>query len=193
VTASLFSYPEVHAFVAASQLTLEKVLGVSCLHNSSLAVNPATGEIAYAAGCVVVIYNAARNKQVRFFRAEKTVSCLAFSKDGDYLAIGERGHQPAIIVMDLKTGQDVADLKGHSHGISCVAFSADSKHLVSVGFRHDHNLHVWDWRSTTPVASNKIAQKVTHPPTTRLARSWEGGGWGAGRGKRRKQQARRRG
>ena len=84
----------------AAKLT-EKVLGTTCLHNSSLDANPATGEIAYAAGCVVVIYNSTRNKQVRFFRAEKTVSCLTFSADGNYLAIGEVGQAIALHLSHL--------------------------------------------------------------------------------------------
>lgn len=37
----------------------------TCLHNSTLAVNPVTGDVAYPAGCVVVIYQPRRNRQFR--------------------------------------------------------------------------------------------------------------------------------
>lgn len=37
----------------------------TCLHNSALAVNPVTGDVAYPAGCVVVIYQPRRNRQFR--------------------------------------------------------------------------------------------------------------------------------
>ncbi|CAM9730632.1 unnamed protein product, partial [Hapterophycus canaliculatus] len=68
------------------------------MHNNALAVNPITGDVAYPAGCVVVIYQARRNRQFRFLRTSKTVSCLAFSRDGDMLVVGERGHQPSATV-----------------------------------------------------------------------------------------------
>ena len=37
----------------------------TCLHNSALAVNPITGDVAYPAGSVVVIYQPRRNRQFR--------------------------------------------------------------------------------------------------------------------------------
>lgn len=55
--------------VSIAQLQLERVLGMTCVHNSSLAVNNVTGEIAYPAGCIVVVYNPKRNRQVRLAHA----------------------------------------------------------------------------------------------------------------------------
>lgn len=55
--------------VSIAQLQLERVLGMTCVHNSSLAVNNVTGEIAYPAGCIVVVYNPKRNRQVRLVHA----------------------------------------------------------------------------------------------------------------------------
>jgi WD40 repeat protein len=127
-----------------TKLTLERVLGLTCLSNAMLAVNPVTGEIAYAAGCIVVIYNLRRNKQVRYYRVEKTVSCICFSSNGQYLAIGEKGYLPAITIWDGNDGSLCAELQLHKYGISCMAFSKDNKYLVTAGLVHDQHLYVWD-------------------------------------------------
>ena len=40
------------------------------------------------------------------------------------------------------------------------AFSPNNKHIVSIGTQHDMTVHVWNWKSRSKVASNKIAAKV---------------------------------
>jgi mitogen-activated protein kinase binding protein 1 len=129
---------------ARTRLTLERVLGVTSLSNAMLAVNPTTGEIAYAAGCIVVIYNLRRNKQVRYYRVEKSVACLCFSPSGQFLAIGEKGYLPAITIWDGSDGTLCAELPLHKYGVACMAFSRDSAYLVSVGLVHDQQLVAWD-------------------------------------------------
>jgi WD40 repeat protein len=146
-----------------------------------------TGEIAYPAGSVVVVYNPKRNKQTRFFvsKSNKPIVSLCFSPNGKFLATGEvrlpsflvvselifffffflpffsqSGHQPSITVWDLTTQQAVADFKGHKFGVSCLAFSPNMKHLASVGFQHDGYLTLWDWKTGSQVGGNKIATKV---------------------------------
>ncbi|CAM9225132.1 unnamed protein product, partial [Phaeothamnion confervicola] len=126
-------------------LSLDRVLGQTCLGNSALAVNPATGDVAYPAGCVVVVYQPRRNRQIRYFRAGKAVSCLAFSRDGAMLAVGERGHQPSVIVWDTATGAVLRELKGgHRFGVGCLAFSPRGHLLVTCGFKYDRTLQIWE-------------------------------------------------
>ena len=144
----------------SSKITLEKCIGLTSKTNSSFTVNPATGEVAYAAGSVVVVYSARRNRQVRFFRASKSVSCCCFSSDGKFLAIGETGHAPAVIVWDLSTGAVKSELKGHKFGVSALAFSPSASTLVSAGYKHDRRLYIWNWRAARPVAAARISQKV---------------------------------
>ncbi|GMI12991.1 hypothetical protein TrVE_jg4264 [Triparma verrucosa] len=142
------------------KLTLEKVIGLTTQNNSGLSVNNSNGDIAYLAGRCVVVYSARRNRQVRFFRASKAVASCTFSSDGKYLAVGESGKEPAIIVFDTTTGAVLSELKAHKFGISCLAFSPSSSVLVSCGFKHDRRMYIWNWKGARPVAAARLSQQV---------------------------------
>ncbi len=63
--------------ISAPALALERVIGLTTLHNCALSAHPASGEVAYAAGCVAVLYNAKRNRQSRYFRAAKPIASVS--------------------------------------------------------------------------------------------------------------------
>ncbi|CAH1263187.1 MAPKBP1 [Branchiostoma lanceolatum] len=145
----------------SDRVTLERVLGLTLTSNCGLASSPVTGVIAYPAGCVVVLFNTKKNKQSHIFNtSRKTISALAFSKDGKYVITGESGHQPGVRVWDVEEKTQVAEFQGHKFGVSCVAFSSNMKYVVSVGYQHDMLVNVWNWRTSTLVASNKVSSKV---------------------------------
>ncbi|XP_078675991.1 WD repeat-containing protein 62-like isoform X2 [Branchiostoma floridae x Branchiostoma belcheri] len=145
----------------SDRVTLERVLGLTLTNNCGLASSPVTGVIAYPAGCVVVLFNTKKNKQSHIFNtSRKTISALAFSKDGKYVVTGESGHQPGVRVWDVEEKTQVAEFQGHKFGVSCVAFSSNMKYVVSVGYQHDMLVNVWNWRTSTLVASNKVSSKV---------------------------------
>ncbi|XP_053123806.1 WD repeat-containing protein 62 [Hemicordylus capensis] len=140
---------------------LERVLGITTQTSNGLACDPNTGQIAYPAGCVVVILNPRKNKQRHIFNtSRKTVSALSFSLDGKLIVTGENGHRPAVRVWDVEEKAQVSELHGHKHGVACVAFSPNMKYLVSMGYPHDMVVNVWDWKKDTLVASNKVSCKV---------------------------------
>ena len=122
--------------MSRSALSLERVIGLTTLSATSL-TSSKSGDIFYAAGCVVVRYDHNSNRQSGFFTAVKSVSCVAISRCEKYLAVGERGHQPCVCVFDIESGKLLTRLSGHKHGIGCMSFSPDSKYLVSCGFKHD--------------------------------------------------------
>jgi hypothetical protein len=71
-------------------MELERAIGLTAM-GSAIASSPATGEIAYLAGCVVVLYDAMRNRQT-FLKApavQKAIMCVKFSPQGKYIAAGE--------------------------------------------------------------------------------------------------------
>ncbi|KAJ1656676.1 hypothetical protein IWQ61_003792 [Dispira simplex] len=90
----------------------------------------------------------------------KPVACLAFSTDGQYLAVGETGPRPRVLVWDWQQQILLAELESHRFGVVAVLFSPDSRYLVTVGKPHDGFLHVWDWPREIRVASNRITTRV---------------------------------
>ena len=75
------------------QLELERVIGLTAATPSGLACNGISEELAYVAGCVVVIYNVKINCQTHFLTTHgspKPFLCVAFSNQGGkFIAAGE--------------------------------------------------------------------------------------------------------
>ncbi|KAK8387938.1 hypothetical protein O3P69_020086 [Scylla paramamosain] len=143
------------------KVKLERVLGLTVPSNAALDCDPHSGQVAYPAGCTVVLLNSRKNRQHHVQNASrKTITCVAFSPCGRYLATGECGHQPSVRVWDLADRTQMAEFQGHKYGVSCVAFSPTQKYVVSVGSQHDMIVNVWDWRGGVKVASNKFSSKV---------------------------------
>lgn len=147
-------------------LKLEKVIGSTSSSNSVFQSNPVSGDVFYAAGAIVICYSPTDNIQKKYFKCSRSISCLAISNDGKYLAAGERGHMPSIIVWDIESEEQLVVLDGHKHGIGCLQFSTSSKsknspeYLVSVGFKHDNQLKLWNWRDSKVLSNHKIGNKV---------------------------------
>ncbi|WVZ05114.1 hypothetical protein V8G54_018460, partial [Vigna mungo] len=53
------------------------------------------------------------------------------------------GNQSSVLVWDSFTLSVVSELKGHLYGATCICFSPNGKHLVSVG----GYIYLWNWRS----------------------------------------------
>uniref|UniRef100_A0A8B9KWB3 Mitogen-activated protein kinase binding protein 1 n=1 Tax=Astyanax mexicanus TaxID=7994 RepID=A0A8B9KWB3_ASTMX len=128
--------------LAIPQVTLEKVLGITSAGNRGLACDPRSGLVAYPAGCVVVLLNPKKNKQ-------------------HHILNSSNGHMPAVRVWDVAERTQVAELQEHKYGVACVAFSPNSKYIVSVGYQHDMIVNVWAWKKNVVVAANKVSSKVT--------------------------------
>lgn len=144
----------------ADGLSLERIVGITSSGNSSLYSSTTKSNLAYIAGCVVVVYNPEDNKQKSFFKGTRPISCVAFCKNDRYLCAGERGHQPSILVWDTRSREVVHTLAGHTHGVSCIAFSPNGKYLVSAGFKHDRQLIVWNMTDGSVISKHKIGNKV---------------------------------
>ncbi|XP_032227632.2 mitogen-activated protein kinase-binding protein 1 [Nematostella vectensis] len=145
-------------------VVLDTVFGLTAGTNASLSCNAVTGVVAYPAGCVTVLFNPLTGAQDFIHNTlRKTISCLSFSKDGKYLVIGESGHKPSVRAwsIDEPGYPQISEMaNGHKHGVACVAFAPDLKHVVSAGFQHDLLVNMWNLKSGKIVACNKVSTKI---------------------------------
>nr|CAB3263642.1 mitogen-activated protein kinase-binding protein 1-like [Phallusia mammillata] len=140
---------------------LGSVLGLTLKSNCAFACDSNSALLAYPAGCVIVLHNPRNGKQQFIFNpGQKTITCLKFSCDGNFIATGESGHQPCVRVFSVSDRSQVASVQSHKYGVSCVDFSPNSKYVISIGYQHDNVINVWDWKRNIIAASNKVSTKV---------------------------------
>jgi WD40 repeat protein len=113
--------------------------------------------------------------KLRFvIRADEGLPGVAFSPDGQTLAIGGYDHQVRLV--DVASGQVRDTLAGHSNPVRSVSFSPDGQTLASAGF--DKAIKLWNMpsgtlRSTLTGPKDRVFFAVFSPDGKRLA----GGGW----------------
>lgn len=76
----------------------------------------------------------------------KAATCLALSPDGRYLAVGETGYAPRVLIfslLDASSDTPLVSISEHAFGVTAVAWSEDSKYLASLGAANDGFIFVW--------------------------------------------------
>ncbi|KAK2001856.1 WD domain-containing protein [Colletotrichum falcatum] len=90
----------------------------------------------------------------------KAATCLALSRDGKYLAVGETGYAPRVLIFSLEdTSSDVplVSISEHGFGVRAVAWSSDTKWLASLGTANDGFIFIW--RTDPRTGSAKLYQQ----------------------------------
>ncbi|KAK1905067.1 Echinoderm microtubule-associated protein-like 6 [Dissostichus eleginoides] len=97
-------------------------------------------ELVYFVGGVGVVYNTREHSQ-RFYLGHND-DIISF-----VLVIAQVGKEPYVSVWDSFTVTTVSLLRdGHTHGIACLAFSADGQRLASIGLDAKNTLCIWEWK-----------------------------------------------
>lgn len=130
-------------------LALERVIGSTTKSNVAFAANPTKNEFATVAGCVTVVSALGSEGYVQehFLQSGlNSITSVAYSPDGKYLAVGEKGKDPLVNVWDMSSDAPklVRSINQHRFGVATLAFSASGSQLVTCGVQHDGMCHVWE-------------------------------------------------
>ena len=112
---------------------------------------------------MVVLVKPVANQQAAYLTTpnSKPVGCVSFSPNGKFLAAGEAGHQPSVIVWELATQKVVAEMRGgHKASVGSLCWAQSGKHLASVGVESDGTLCVWSWRTSALMVSKTLSSRV---------------------------------
>ncbi|XP_013768907.1 echinoderm microtubule-associated protein-like 6 [Pundamilia nyererei] len=85
-------------------------------------------EVVYFVAGVGVVYNTREHSQRFYLGHNDDIISLALHPERSLVATGQVGKDPYVCVWDTFTAQTVSLLRdGHTHGIACLAFSADGQ------------------------------------------------------------------
>ncbi|KAK5119311.1 hypothetical protein LTR85_007667 [Meristemomyces frigidus] len=105
----------------------------------------------------------------------KAATSVALSPNGKWLAVGETGYKPRILLFSLADDSSEAPitvLAEHTFGVHALSFSPDSKYLASLGTVNDGFLYLWQIDDRTGSATLHASNKCT---TLISCMTWMGG------------------
>ena len=133
----------------ADNLSLRGVIGYNGKVPGGFVLHPDDEHIIYALGSTIVVRHLTANTQHFLQKGghDKSVSCMAISPSGKYLASGEETHLgfPATaIIWNLETCEVVHKLKSHKGKVQDLSFSHNESFLATLGGQDDQRIVVWD-------------------------------------------------
>lgn len=94
----------------------------------------------------------------------KAATSVALSPNGKWVAVGETGYKPRVLVFSNKgesSEAPICSMAEHTFGVHALAFSPDSRYLASLGTVNDGFIYIWSIDSVTGLASLHSSNKCT--------------------------------
>jgi len=165
--------PKEDTSAPTEQLQLEWIHGYRAQDARSNLFYNADGDICYSAAAAGIILN--KKKWTQTYNLDHTddILCVAMHPSGRYVATGQMGRRPSIIVWDAATGQTVSKMKCGRRAVCRLAFSNDGKMLAAVGQDDNHSVYVYTWADAALKCrgkgdSNKVLDVTFTPDDTGL-------------------------
>lgn len=152
-----FFYPEeAMPTVPVDILEYVQSFGYECFKPSNL-LYADVDTVFYAAGNTVVFHNLDTSEQKLLrSRSGGSIGALARHPSGQFIAVGEVGDAPDVLIYnypDLKVHRILRG--GTLERYNALAFSAGGDKLASVGGSPDYMLTVWEWRAERTILKTK--------------------------------------
>lgn len=124
--------------------------------------------IIYPSGSNCILFNIDQKSQRFIPGTDKSsgITAMAVSPNRRYVAIAEKGEKATITIYDLNTLRKKKVLSSpevQSNEFVSLAFSPDSKYLVSQGGRPDWTLLYWTWEKAKVMAVTKSTNQMNSP------------------------------
>ena len=134
-------------------LELEFVYGFSADKCRQALTYSPEGDAMFIVGSIGVVMNQKRRVQRYYFDHASTVMAIAVHREQNVVATSDQGEIPTIRCWNPATMETLSIMEGfHRRGISHLAFSNDSRLLLSVGQDRFHSIAIYDWRSSQIVS-----------------------------------------
>ena len=129
-------------------MELKAVLGFSGTVPNGLVLHPGKKHLVYPLGDTIVLREVGAAQKQSFLKGHTdSVSCIAVSPSGKYIASGQQTHmgfQADVIIWDFETGEIKHRLSLHKVKVQALAFSPNEEFVASLGGEDDNTLVVWD-------------------------------------------------
>ena len=145
-----------------ASMNLLSTIGFGGKVPGGLVVHPGRKHVCYPLGSTVVVRDLETGNQSFLSGHTNTLSCLAISRTGRYLASGQithMGFQAMIVVWDFETRTAKHTLTLHKVKVQALSFSHDDQFLLSLGGQDDNTVVLWDLETGNPLCGAASAMK----------------------------------
>ena len=117
------------------------------------------------ANCVIYSVDSKDQKLIQCSATGAGITALAVSPNKRYAAVAEKGEKPLVTIYDIQSNKKKKTLsysESQTQEFTSLAFSPDSKYLITQGGRPDWTLVYWGWEKSKLMATFKTSPQQSN-------------------------------